>query len=148
MGELPQQSPDGARAISEDPIQLPPNQRQREKAYGLERQPILHAIGHPRTVLPRGKGVQVPPEHLADGWAIDYQIPSSEKGEGLIPFRMASSKTLPKNTFAAVRYQDYWFYIDKKDIESKRSLGLIIALFRVLAPSGGGAAPILTLPTG
>jgi len=95
------------------------------------------------------KGVQVPPEHLADGWAIDLQIPSSEKdGENLIPFKMIASRTQPKNSFAAVRYLDHWFYIDNQDIDSKRSLGLIIALFRVLAPSGGGAAPILTLPTG
>jgi hypothetical protein len=95
------------------------------------------------------KGVQVPPEHLAGGWAIDYQIPASDMGgKNLIPFRMISSKTQPKNSFAAVRYLDHWFYIDNKDIESKRALGLVIALFRVLAPSGGGAAPILTLPTG
>jgi len=95
------------------------------------------------------KGVQVPPEHLADGRAIDYEIPTAERGgESLIPFRMNSSRTQPKNAFAAVRYLDHWFYIENKDIESKRALGLIIALFRVLAPSGGGAAPILTLPTG
>ncbi len=69
------------------------------------------------------KGVQVPPEHLADGWAIDFQIPSSERGgKNLIPFRMISSKTQPKNPFAAVRYLDHWFYIDNKDIDSKRSL--------------------------
>jgi len=95
------------------------------------------------------KGVQVPPEHLADGWAIDHQIPAAVGAAGdLIPFRMISGKTQPKNAFAAVRYQGYWFYIENKDIESKRALGLIIALFRILAPSGGGAAPILTLPTG
>jgi hypothetical protein len=95
------------------------------------------------------KGVQVPPEHLADGWAIDYRIPISERGgKKLIPFRMISSKTQPKNSFAAVRYMDHWFYIENKDIDSKRALGLIIAFFRILAPSGGGAAPILTLPTG
>ena len=29
------------------------------------------------------KGVQVPPEHLADGWTIDYRIPTSEKGGGI-----------------------------------------------------------------
>jgi len=95
------------------------------------------------------KGVQVPPEHLADGRAIDFRIPTAERGgKGLIPFRMISSETRPKDSFAAVRYLGLWFYIDNRDIESKRSLGLIIALFRVLAPSGGGAAPILTLPTG
>ena len=95
------------------------------------------------------KGVVVPPEHLANGWVIDYQIPIPERGEtGLIPFRMLSSKERPINSFAAVRYLDHWFYIENKDIDSKRALGLIIALFRVLAPTGGGAAPILTLPTG
>ena len=95
------------------------------------------------------KGVVVPPEHLANGWVIDYRIPIPERGEtGLIPFRMLSSKERPINSFAAERYLDHWFYIENKDIDSKRKLGLIIALFRVLAPTGGGAAPILTLPTG
>jgi len=95
------------------------------------------------------KGVQVPLEHLADGRAVDLRIPAFEtNGRNLIPFRMVSSKTRPKDAFAAVRYLDYWFYIDHRDIDSKRSLGLMIALFRILAPSGGGAAPVLTLPTG
>jgi hypothetical protein len=61
---------------------------------------------------------------------------------------MLSSKERPINTFAAVRYRDHWFSIENRDIDSKRALGLLIALFRVLAPTGGGAAPILTLPTG
>jgi hypothetical protein len=78
-----------------------------------------------------------------------YDIPTSGKGEKhLIPFRMLSSRERPKNAFAAVRYQGYWFYIEQADIDSKITLGLIMALFRVLAPTGGGAAPVLTLPTG
>jgi hypothetical protein len=56
-----QQLPDGARAIAEDSIQLSPYQRQHEKACGRERQAILHAIGHPRTLLVLDKRVQVPP---------------------------------------------------------------------------------------
>jgi hypothetical protein len=95
------------------------------------------------------KGVVVPSEHLANGWVIDYQLPNPERGKaGLIPFRMLSSKKRPVNPFAAVRYLDHWFYIENEDIDSKRALGLIIALYRVLAPTGGGAAPILTLPAG
>jgi len=58
------------------------------------------------------------------------------------------SKQRPDKPFAAVQYQNYWFYIANNDINSKRSLGLIIALFRLQAPSTGGVAPILTLPTG
>jgi len=39
-------------------------------------------------------------------------------------------------------------YIDNRDIDSKITLGLMISLFRILDPTGGGVAPILTLPTG
>jgi hypothetical protein len=95
------------------------------------------------------KGVEVPAEHLEEGRVIRYDIPTDETGDKpMIPFRMRSSKEKPKNPFAAVRYQGYWFYIEHRDIDSKITLGLIISLFRILAPTGGGAAPILTLPTG
>lgn len=95
------------------------------------------------------RGVQVPPEHLADGRVIDFMMSNvGSDGTDLIPLRILSSKKRPENSFAAIRHLNHWFYIDNKDIESKRSLGLLISLFRVLAPSGRGAAPMLTLPAG
>jgi hypothetical protein len=96
------------------------------------------------------RGVEVPLEHLEDGWVIDYGLQTSdgEVAKGLIPFRMHSSKSRPQNVFAAVRFKDYWYYIDHADITSKRTLSLIIVLFRLQAPTPSGAAPILTLPTG
>ena len=96
------------------------------------------------------RGVEVPLEHLEDGWVIDYGLQNSEGevAKELIPFKMRSSKNRPANVFAAVRFRDYWYYIDHADITSKRALSLIIVLFRLQAPSPSGAAPILTLPTG
>ena len=96
------------------------------------------------------RGVEVPLEHLEDGWVIDYGLQTSdgEVAKGLIPFRMHSSKSRPQIVFAAVRFNDYWYYIDHADITSKRALSLIIVLFRLQAPTPSGAAPILTLPTG
>jgi len=96
------------------------------------------------------RGVEVPREHLEDGWVIDYGLQNTE-GElarELVPFKMHSSKNRPENVFAAVRFRDYWYYIDEADITSKRALSLIIVLFRLQAPTPSGAAPILTLPTG
>jgi len=96
------------------------------------------------------RGVEVPSEHLEDGRVIDYGLQNSdgEVAKGLIPFRMRSSKSRPDDVFAAVRYQNHWYYIDHNDITSKRALSLIIVLFRLQAPTPAGAAPILTLPTG
>jgi hypothetical protein len=96
------------------------------------------------------RGVEVPLAYLEEGRVIDHGLQSSEgeAAKGLIPFRMRSSKNRPENVFAKVRYQDYWYYIDHNDITSKRALSLIIVLFRLMAPTPAGAAPILTLPTG
>jgi hypothetical protein len=96
------------------------------------------------------RGVEVPETHLKEGRVIDYGLQDSggKVAEGLIPFRMRSTKTRPQNVFAAVRFNDYCYYIDHADITSKRALGLIIVLFRLPAPTPAGAAPILTLPTG
>jgi hypothetical protein len=92
------------------------------------------------------KGIEVPPEHLSEGRVIDYRFPKST--ENSIPFTMRSSKERPENPYAAVRYQDYWFYIDNTDIRSKRALMLILLLFSLQASTPAGAAPVLTLPTG
>jgi len=96
------------------------------------------------------RGVEVPLEHLEDGWVIDYGLQSSEgeMAKALIPFTMHSSKNRPENVFAAVRFRGYWYYIDHADITSKRALSLITVVFRLQAPTPSGAAPILTLPTG
>ena len=96
------------------------------------------------------RGVEVPREHLEEGRVVDYGLQDSdgELKKGLIPFKMRSSKDRPDNVFAAVRFNDYWYYIDHNDITSKRALSLIIVLFRLQAPTPAGAAPILTLPAG
>jgi len=96
------------------------------------------------------RGVEVPIAYLEEGRVIDYGLQSSKGkvAKALIPFRMRSSKKRPDNAFAKVRYQDYWYYIDHADITSKRALSLIIVLFRLMAPTPAGAAPILTLPMG
>jgi hypothetical protein len=69
------------------------------------------------------RGVEVPFEHLKDGWVIDYGLQNREGqvAKGLIPFRMHSKKSRPQNVFASVRFNDYWFYIDHADISSKRA---------------------------
>jgi hypothetical protein len=95
------------------------------------------------------RGVEIPDAHLKAGWVIDYGLQPGDGGlaEREFPFIMRSSKNHPGNVFAAVRYQDYWFYIPHDDITSKRSLEHIMILFQIKAPLSESAAPLLTLPT-
>ncbi len=96
------------------------------------------------------RGVGVPADHLAEGRVIDYHLEKNAQKQqtSLIPLTVLSSKQRPKRAFASVKYEDYWFYIENSDITSKRTLGLILALFRLQAPNMGGVAPVLTLSTG
>jgi len=89
------------------------------------------------------RGVEVPEVHRELGWVTDMG-----SWEGLVPFRIRSSKEKPDDVFVAVRYHDHWFYIDLADHESKRAFGLLIYIFELQAPETSAAAPILTLPAG
>ena len=53
------------------------------------------------------RGVEVPLEHLEDGWVIDYGLQTSdgEVAKGLIPFRMRSSKNRPAKCFCRRTFQ-------------------------------------------
>jgi hypothetical protein len=64
------------------------------------------------------------------------------------PMRIRVQKERPEDPFAAVQYRNQWFYIDATDHLSKRTFGTIQLLFELLAPSGSGAAPFLSLPAG
>ena len=55
----------------------------------------------------------------------------------------------PHGAAVAVRYRDYWFYIDDRDLESKATFALLMELFELRAGGAAtGTAPVLTLPLG
>jgi hypothetical protein len=64
------------------------------------------------------------------------------------PLRIRSQVERPEDPYAAVRFRDHWFYVDGADQRSKRAFTTLLVLFELLAPGGGGAAPLLSLPTG
>ncbi len=99
-------------------------------------------------------GVLVPPEHLncglvrptlaADGSAFDWQQVTA----GLFTVHSVRSICRPKNAFVAVRYRDYWFYIDDGDTDSKITFALLSVMTRVNLLGVRKGGPALTLPVG
>ncbi len=89
--------------------------------------------------------IEVPPEHEQDGSAGPPLPPGVEKPTG---FRVVSGKTRPGSVFAAVKYENYWYWIDERDFSSKRTLSFLMLLIALAEKGGPAAAPALTLPTG
>jgi hypothetical protein len=62
--------------------------------------------------------------------------------------RVRSSRRAPDDAFAAVPYKQDWYWIDDKDLASKRLFSFIMFLFTLTETEGKQGAPIITVPVG
>jgi hypothetical protein len=99
-----------------------------------------------------GKGVCVPPEHVASGVAPSVPGPDGRPFDwtritaGL--FCVHSSKHRPKGAEVAVQYRGYWFYIAGNDVQSRAVLSVLEMLFALEESEAKPGGPLLTLPLG
>jgi hypothetical protein len=63
------------------------------------------------------------------------------------PFRVHSSKERPEQSFAQIKYKDYWYWIENSDLASKRVFVLMLFITTLTNQTGGQNAPVLTIPT-
>jgi hypothetical protein len=64
------------------------------------------------------------------------------------PFSVHSGTDRPEQSFAAIKYQDYWYWIDNADISSKRVFTLMLFITTLTNQAKDQNAPVLTIPTG
>ena len=128
---------------------LPGLENVEEEKYTLSLEPrslvgILYYLSH---------AIRIPPAHESCGLV---NLTTNEMGE---IFDWASltgdlllvgwSRERPKCAAVAVKYRDYWFYIDDRDQRSKATFTLLSGLFELQAGGGAtGTKPVLTLPVG
>jgi hypothetical protein len=88
--------------------------------------------------------VTVPQEHIDE----HRTVPSIQGTGDDYLVRINHSKEKPENGFVAVRYRDYWFYIDDRDLISKRTFAFLMILFSVMETGGREGLPLVTIPAG
>jgi hypothetical protein len=59
-----------------------------------------------------------------------------------------SSTQKPHDAFVAVPYQDYWFWIDDKDVRSKNVFSFLLFVFALTETGGKEKVPVVTIPAG
>jgi len=93
--------------------------------------------------------IQVPYPHVA---AKRVNSTFREESTGGIPvsplIQVYSSLKKPDDTFISIPYRDYWFFIDDKDLQSKRVFSFLMFAF-TLTETGipKERVPIVTIPT-
>jgi hypothetical protein len=89
--------------------------------------------------------MDVPEAHLKDHSALpafESAAPDSRRDA----VRIHSGKDRPASSFAAVRYRDYWFWIDDGDLQTKRALTAVMFFFTMAGTGGNEALPLITIP--
>jgi hypothetical protein len=84
--------------------------------------------------------VQVPEAHIAEGRATPGL-------GGAAALRIACSPRRPSEAFAAVAYRDLWFWIDDRDLKTKRAFALLMMLGTMADTGEHPPLPLITIPT-
>ena len=92
-----------------------------------------------------GSNVEVPPEHVAERRTYP---PILESGDALsMPplIRIHAEQSQPTDAFAAVKYRDYWYWIDDKDYRSKGIFTFLMIIMTLSETGEKAQLPIVTI---
>lgn len=89
--------------------------------------------------------LDVPEAHLTEHSALPgLAQTASETQQGAV--RIHSGKDKPEQTYAPVRYRDYWFWIEHGDLKTKRALAAIMLFFTLVDTGSKEPLPLITIP--
>jgi len=93
--------------------------------------------------------IDVPVQHVAEK-RVNATLPTeNHAGKPLPPLlRIHSSPSKPDDAFIAVPYRDQWFWLDDRDLFSKRMFSFLMFVFTLVETGEKTPAPLVTIPTG
>ncbi len=94
-----------------------------------------------------GAQIAVPSQHVAQRRVAETTRVATTIGDYPL-IRVQSAAVQPTDAFVAVRYRNYWYWIDDRDYSSKRMFTLLMILFSVAETGTPGNAPVITVPAG
>lgn len=89
--------------------------------------------------------VAVPATDLADGRVAPPRAVIDARHDVI---RIHSGKTAPEDAFVAIDYRNHSFWIDDRDLFTKRAFALIMLFFTLAETDTRTNQPVLTIPTG
>jgi hypothetical protein len=93
-------------------------------------------------------GVEIPSSDIEEGRVVKMSLPdmSPEIGPSfMVRVHSATTKPPANDVFTAVQYRNRWFWVDDRDLSSKRGMGFLLVLFTLVESGGSAASPVLTI---
>lgn len=102
----------------------------------VETRSVLQAL------LELSSGVDVPKEDVAEGRV----LPALQGDAEHCMLTVHSGSSAPSDALVAVPYRGHWFWIDDRDLRSKRTFAYLILLLSIGASDNGTGVPLVTVP--
>ena len=97
--------------------------------------------------------------HIMTTMAGEVDVPDEDVKQGRTPpgydtkgaetprlIQIHSSKSRPADAYATVVYRDHWFWVDDRDLKSKRSFAFMMMLFTLAETGEKENPPLITIP--
>jgi hypothetical protein len=92
-----------------------------------------------------GGQVEVPVSDVAEGRAVPGLTELPKDAEILTYMQIHSSKDRPADAFLSVPYRHHWFWIDDRDLRTKRNFSLLMLLFSLADTGEKKGLPLVTI---
>ena len=91
--------------------------------------------------------VEIPSQDIAEGRA----TPGICTNNSILPaqqrlVRILNSQEEPEEAYVAIRYRNRWFYIDDRDVLTKRAFSFLVLLFTLAETGEKDPLPLITIP--
>ena len=90
--------------------------------------------------------VEVPPEDVSQGRATPGWDAVASNTNAVRLIQIKCSKTEPADAFVTVEYRHHWFWIDDRDLKSKRVFSFMMMLFTLADTGEKENLPLITIP--
>jgi hypothetical protein len=132
---------------------LNPDQQDFEVVYGSlaanDQEIAILSRSMMEILLEIGSYIEVPETHVAEQRATPNIADDVDTAAGVEPLlRIRSSEEEPTDAYTAVPYRDHWFWLDDRDLKSKRMFSFLMFLFSLAETGTPDRAPVLTIPAG
>jgi hypothetical protein len=88
--------------------------------------------------------IDVPQQHIDEGRTAATFVDTGLGGP-LFTVHHAEDKPDPADTYVAIKDRGYWYYIDDRDMASKRTFGLLQILFSLTDAGEGARGPVVSI---
>jgi hypothetical protein len=130
-------------------LKLAPDQRRFTLTYspvrGADNELAVNSRSMVQIMTAFASYLDAPAAHLADNSAIPA-FENAPEGDVQALLKIHSGTEAPAAAFAAVRYRDYWYWVNDNDLRTKRALTAVMFLFTLADTGGTENLPLVTIP--